>query len=393
MQTCSLTLRTGVWGSCGGTKVLPFNKPANKRFPFKDYTVRARIRCGLRASIAKHMKLRLSREDTILGKIAESARPPSKKRAKLASLPLGIGDDAALFHPLPGHETVLTCDWFLEGTHFLRHKHPPDSIGWKCLARAMSDVAAMGGVPRCFLLSLALPTSLTGRWLDDFLGGLRRASRKFQCVLAGGDTTRRDQILINVTVVGEVRKRRALSRSGAHPGDFLYVSGRLGEAELGLRLLQLSKVRVNSADPLVRKHLYPEPRLALGQWLAGKRLATAMMDLSDGLSSDLPRLCAASGVGARLLASQIPGAQLPIRNRKGGADPLQPALHGGDDYELLFTIPADRRKMVPRSFRGVPLTQIGIITFEQKIVLVDENARELPLPPRGWDPFRLHQSI
>src|SRR5438445_7099917 len=155
--------------------------------------------------------------ERILKRMADSTKNLSGRAAHL-----GIGDDAALFRPKRGHETILTCDWFLEGTHFLREKHPPDAVGWKCLARAISDIAAMGGTPRCFLLSLALAESHTGRWLDLFLGGLGRASRKFQCVLAGGDTTRRNEILINVTVVGEVRTRLAVRRSGARTGDTVY---------------------------------------------------------------------------------------------------------------------------------------------------------------------------
>src|SRR6266404_5775662 len=147
-------------------------------------------------------------------------------------LHLGIGDDAALLAARRGYETILTCDWFLEGSHFLRDKHPADSVGWKCLARAVSDIAAMGGQPRCFLLSLALPQAYTGPWLDKFLRGLRRAARKYCCFLAGGDTARRKEILINVTVVGEVREGQAVLRSGAKPGDVIFVSGRLGEAEL-----------------------------------------------------------------------------------------------------------------------------------------------------------------
>jgi thiamine-monophosphate kinase len=299
-----------------------------------------------------------------------------------------MGDDAALFRPSPGYETVLTCDWFLERTHFLREKHPPDTVGWKCLARAVSDVAAMGGVPRCFLLSLALPESHTGRWLDEFLGGLRRASRKFECVLAGGDTTRRREVLINVTVVGEIKTGRAVLRSGARLGDVLCVSGRLGAAELGLRILRKSKGRAKFNHSPTKKHLYPEPRIALGKWLADHRLATAMMDLSDGLSSDLPRLCAESGVGARVESAKIPVLQIEDANRQRGINPLQLALHGGDDYELLFSVRPHKVKMLPKIFQGVALTPIGTITEKRgRIVLVHEG-RERQLLTAGWDPFR-----
>jgi thiamine-monophosphate kinase len=249
----------------------------------------------------------------------------------------------------------------------------------------------MGGVPRCFLLSLALPTSHTEDWLNEFLDGLRRASRRFQCVLAGGDTTHRNEILINVTVIGESQTGSAGLRSGARPGDLVYVSGRLGEAGLGLQLLKRSRHGASSKDPYMQKHLYPEPRLALGRWLVKRQLATAMMDLSDGLSSDLSRLCAASGVGARLEAAEIPVTQTMNSNTKDPAVALRLALHGGDDYELLFTAPRKRANSLPRSFKGLPLTQIGIVTSNKKIVLVNKNGREQRLDPGGWDPFRAHR--
>jgi thiamine-monophosphate kinase len=324
-------------------------------------------------------------EDSVLHRIKKSM---SRAGTSPGGLHLGIGDDAALFQTAKNCELVLTCDWFLEGTHFLRDKHPPDAVGWKCLARAVSDIAAMGGVPRCFLLSLSLPETHARSWLSKFMGGLSRAAARFGCVLAGGDTTRRQDILVNLTVVGEVSSGKAVLRSGAKPGDILFVSGRLGGAEFGLHLLRKSKVRPNFQNPLLGKHLYPEPRLALGHFLAEKRLASAMMDLSDGLSTDLPRLCAASKVGARVHAVQIPGV-LP-REHAGTApqNPLQLALHGGDDYELLFTVPKRRLKQLPRLYQGTPLTAIGEITKGRDLLLTDATGKETPLQNRGWDPFR-----
>jgi len=323
-------------------------------------------------------------------------RAATSKAGSKSGIVLGVGDDAALFAPRLGHETILTCDWFLEDTHFLRRLHPPDAVGWKSLARAVSDIAAMGGQPRCFLLSFALPKDLTGRWLDQFLSGLRRASRKLDCPLAGGDTTRQENVLINITVVGEVRQNRAILRSRAKPGDLIYVSGLLGEADFGLRLLR-GKARISKSHPALKKHLYPEPRLALAQWLADQRLPTAMMDLSDGLSSDLPRLCEASRVGATIEAAKIPKASVPKRNRSARSWAvshsqsdlaLNLALNGGDDYELLFTVSPARARRLPASHQGVPLTAIGTIQRTRSILLAEPDSVVKPLAQAGWDPFR-----
>ena len=395
-------------------------------------------------------------EAALIGKLCKAAPHASGRNG----VKLGIGDDAALFMPRRGHETILTCDWFLEGTHFLQEVHPADAVGWKSLARAVSDIAAMGGEPRCFLLSLALPETHAGRWLSEFLAGLRRAARKFDCPLAGGDTTRQSKILINITVVGEVRPGHAVLRSGAQAGDILYVSGRLGEAELGLSwivarsdqgaggrggrhrvgktefdafwspaacrhlsgpaipgtpraaarsrqselLLSHREPRLARTDPALQKHLYPESRIALGRWLAGRHLATSMMDLSDGLSTDLTRLCAASRVGARIEAAKIPTVRLPERTddkrarfagsagRLGVEDrsaaALNLALNGGDDYELLFTLRRGNARRLPHSFRGVPLTPIGVITRQPGVILAWPDGRAELLRSRGWDPFR-----
>jgi thiamine-monophosphate kinase len=352
------------------------------------------------------MPRRQSSEDSLVAKIQNKFSGSKSRAAKSSSRPLSlaIGDDAALFRPTRGHETILTCDWSLEGTHFLREKHPADSVGWKCLARAVSDIAAMGGMPRCFLLSQALPTELTGKWFGEFLDGLHRAAKTFDCQLAGGDTTRRDEVLINITVVGEVQRGQALRRDTAKAGDILFVSGRLGEAEHGLQLLRSRRGKINRRDPDLRKHLYPESRLALAQWLAGKKLASAAMDLSDGLSTDLARLCAASKVGARVDAGKLPAVNLPGGRSNSRRKPhgsknsaahtaetdaaLQLALHGGDDYELLFTVPPKKAAKIPPIFAGVPLLSIGEITKSRKILLVGESRVPAELHPAGWDPFR-----
>lgn len=213
--------------------------------------------------------------------------------------------------------------------------------------------------------------------------GLRRASRAFRCELAGGDTTRRDEILINIMVAGEIAPGQALRRTGARAGDLIYVSGRLGEADRGWERLQKTRGRVRADDRLLRKHLYPEPRLALGEWLAKNGLATAAIDLSDGLSIDLMRLCAASSVGARVEVASLPMLRDVDREKA-----VKLALHGGDDYELLFAVAPRKAQHIPKRFRGLQLTQIGRILRGKKIEVRAENGSVYRLRPGGWDPFR-----
>jgi len=316
-------------------------------------------------------------EDALVARIARALAG-----TKPSALDCGLGDDAALWRPTPGRQLILTCDWFLEGSHFLRHKHPADAVGWKCLARATSDIAAMGGQPRCFLLSLALPGALAGRWLNQFLSGLKRASQALHCECAGGDTTWENKVLIGVTVIGEVRRARAIRRCGAKPGDLIFVSGTLGEAGLGFRQLRRGRGMARPSNHALRKHLYPEPRLALGAWLAERRLASTMMDISDGLSTDLARLCRASGVGARIESVSLPRtARLPAAEAEGFA------LHGGEDYELLFTVGPRNAQRLPEKFQGLSLTCIGRITKERKVVMETGQGIQT-LQPGGWDPFR-----
>ena len=322
-------------------------------------------------------------------------------------LRLGIGDDAALISSRKGFEWVLSCDAFLEGVHFLAGRHPADSVGFKALARATSDLAAMGAAPRLFLLTLALPASRTGQWLDEFLCGMERAARQLGMRIAGGDSTKSARISISVTVLGEVRRGLAMRRSGARPGDILCVSGRLGGPELGLKMIEAGALKASNWNEkesnsnekergLLRPHLYPQIRVSLGAWLAARRMASAMIDISDGLSTDLGRLCAASGVGARIWADRIPCVEIPSGKTgravskilaKTKSSPLRMALHGGDDYELLFAVP--RGKM--RRLRGAPgyaeIVAIGKIERGAKITLLGDGGRAKILRPGGWDPF------
>jgi len=289
----------------------------------------------------------------------------------------GIGDDCAVLRLPPGEEALVTTDFTLEGRHFRRDWHPPDAVGHRCLARGLSDIAAMGGTPRAVFLSLALPAELPQEWVDGFLSGLLKLARRYSAPLAGVDTAESpDGILADIVVLGSAPKGEAILRSGAKPGDLIYVTGSLGEAQADLnRLRDGEKLRPRSH----RKHFYPEPRVAIGQFLRERRLASAMIDISDGLSTDLGHLCEESRVGATIQADAIPAA---VR----GEDGLQLALHGGDEYELLFTAPPDRR--IPKQVAKVAITRIGEITRGRKMKLTLSNGKSEPLAPHGWEHFQ-----
>lgn len=318
------------------------------------------------------------------------AYPEARRGARLIDdgLRVGIGDDAAVLRPRGGAEWVVTTDAFLENVHFLRKVHPPKAVGYKALARATSDIAAMGARARYFFLTLALPDACTGAWFDDFLDGMAHAARRFGLILAGGDTTKYPAVATSLTVVGEIDRGKAILRSGAKPGDLLCVSGRLGEAELGLRLIQRKLHKRKRWAKLLKKHFYPEPRLALGEWLVAHRYATSMIDTSDGLSTDLGHICQASGVGAIVWAPKIPVVGIPPELRRLGLDPLNLALNGGEDYELLFTVPKKLSSRLPRKVEDVSVTVVGEITREKKVILLGPDGIGTPLQPKGWDPFR-----
>jgi len=299
-------------------------------------------------------------------------------------LSLGIGDDAALVTVPRGQELILTADMSIEDVHFKADLHPPQAVGHRALARSLSDIAAMGGIPRFALVSLALSRNSEQIWLKGVYSGLLALAKKFGVAIIGGDTAvTSEPTMIDVIMTGEVPRGRGLRRSGAKEGDQIFVSGRLGLSALGLRLLQSGSAIQKTAEKLaVRAHLYPQPQCALGQFLSHNRLASAMMDLSDGLSIDLRRLCVASDVGAKLFAKEIP---VPTLLNQG--DALALALHGGEDYQLLFTVPPGKAVKVPSHFGEVALHGIGEISRKKAINLITSEGKALPIEPQGWDHF------
>ncbi|MFQ5926784.1 MAG: thiamine-phosphate kinase [Terriglobia bacterium] len=301
---------------------------------------------------------------------------------------VGIGDDAAVLEGERDKDWVVTTDLMIEDVHFLRQAQPPRAVGHKGVARALSDIAAMGAVPRYALIALAVPPELPTRWVKEFFAGALRLARRYRVALAGGDLSRAGRIIVDVQVLGKVEKGKAIRRRGARPGDAIFVSGELGLARLGLAVL---RARLAEEEAMLRRavraHFYPEPRLRLGRALR-RFPVSAMIDVSDGLSSDLHQLCLASRVGARLAAAQIPVARIASRLAEQlGVASLELALHGGEEYELLFTLPARAAQRLPRRLAGVALHRIGTILRGRTIVLVDAEGRRKPLAARGWDHF------
>ncbi len=329
--------------------------------------------------------------------IAEKALIAQVRRlarsAKNSAVLTGIGDDCAVLRLSSSgmgrgerrreNDTLITTDFSLEGMHFRRDWNSPDSIGHCCLARGLSDIAAMGGEPVAAFLSLALPRDLPQTWVARFTRGLLSLAKKHSVTLAGGDTAESpDGILADIVVVGTVPKGKAVLRSGARPGDRIYVSGALGGSAAAVgRLRKSPRRKLNPQD--YPRHFFPEPRIELGCILREKGLASAMIDTSDGLSTDLAHICEESGVGAELQAEAIPRASVGKPSREVD---LQFALHGGEDYELLFT--ARRSQRIPSQIAGVPITLIGHATRLKKVFLRNKSGVGFELKPQGWEHFR-----
>jgi thiamine-monophosphate kinase len=293
----------------------------------------------------------------------------------------GIGDDCAVLRIPAGHEALITTDFSLEGVHFRREWHSPQFIGHRCLTRGLSDIAAMGGEPVAVFLSLALPARTPQKWVDGFFEGLLKLANKFHVRLAGGDTTESpDRILADIVVIGSVPTGTALLRSGARAGDRIYVTGTLGAAAAETDSLY-SQVRGKRTSRARIDAPLPQPRLNIGRILRERKIATAMIDISDGLSTDLSHICEESGIGAEVWEQTIPRAKF-----RGREVDLRFALHGGDAYELLFT--ANKNTRVPASIDGVPLTTIGEVTRTKKMIITDPDQTRRVLRPQGWEHFR-----
>jgi thiamine-monophosphate kinase len=323
--------------------------------------------------------------------IAEKALIAQVRRMARASrnpaVLTGIGDDCAVLRLLPRSgkpsDALVTTDFTLEGIHFRRDWHSAESVGHRCLARGLSDIAAMGGEPVAAFLSLALPRDLPQSWVGRFARSLIGVAERYGVTLAGGDTAESPNgILADIVLVGTVRKGKAVPRSRARPGDRIYVTGELGGSSAAVwRMRKKPKRKLNPRE--YPRHFFPEPRIELGRILREKGLASAMIDTSDGLSTDLAHICEESGVGAELQAEAIPRASVGKPSREVD---LQFALHGGEDYELLFTAPPGMR--IPARIAGVPITQIGHITRERKIFLMNRSGVGYELQPQGWEHFR-----
>lgn len=321
-------------------------------------------------------------EKKLIERIQQGARKAEPTAARLlpARLLCGIGDDCARLALPAGYETIVTTDFTIENVHFRRQWHPPEVVGHRCLARGLSDIAAMGGKPVSAFLSLALPAGTETRWVDKFLSGMLALAEKSGVALAGGDTTESPGgILADIVVLGIVPSGQAILRSGAQAGDSIHVTGELGAAmALCERMYAEPEKKYRPAS--CPAHFYPQPQLAIGQYLREHKLATAMIDISDGLSTELSHICEESGTGAVLWASAIPIASIGRRKLE-----LRQALHGGDEYQLLFTSPKGRR--LPKAIAGVPVTRIGEIMAGGGLLLEEAGGQRTKLTPGGWQHF------
>ena len=302
----------------------------------------------------------------------------------------GIGDDAAVVRlPKAQEYWVITSDMLVEGIDFHRDWISARLLGRKSISANLSDLAAMGARPRFFTISLAITPDIPKRWILDFHDGLTEKAGAFGAQLVGGDLSNaKAHIAISITAIGESLNRKVVYRSGGNPGNLLYVTGTLGCSSAGLMLLQKQQTRGPHCAEALRAHRDPEPRCDAGEWLSQSGLVSCMMDLSDGLSTDLPRICAASGVGAEIRMQDLP---IFKESALWGCNPIELALHGGEDYELLFSVPRSKAGRLETSYpsKFPPITCVGRLTADRgKIWITSQNGQRSPLPRYGWDHFK-----
>lgn len=310
-----------------------------------------------------------------------------------------IGDDAAVIRTSADKELVITTDLLVEDIDFRRTTAPALLLGHKALAVSLSDIAAMGARPRWSLISIGVPDDVwQSEFVDQFYEGLTSLANRYDVQLIGGDTSRtNEKIVIDSILLGETSAGKAVQRAGAQPGDQIFVTGSLGGAAAGLRLIErgahlaeqnLAGEDSQKIDHVLLRQLRPEARVGWGIVLGEERLASSMIDISDGLSSDLNHLCTASGAGARIESSSLPiDHQVVELCGRRALDPLQLALHGGEDFELLFTVNAESVGRLPRKVDGVGITRIGEVRNHTDGVKISEGSRVWELNPGGWKHF------
>jgi thiamine-monophosphate kinase len=303
----------------------------------------------------------------------------------------GIGDDAAVIAIDKTRRLLFTTDTLVESIHFDTSVTPPYLLGKKSLAVNLSDIAAMGGTPHSFVVCLSIPPGITYEFIKKFYAGLYAQAKKFNVSLVGGDTTSSpDKLVISISLLGTARAREIIYRRGARSGDAIYVTGFLGDSALGLSLLMKKKAGP-PANHLLKRHLDPVPRVAVGRSIARRKTASSMIDVSDGLLADLRHILEESGVGARLQLDHVPLSPAYRKTLKpGSAGYYDAALGGGEDYELLFTVPPEKEKTIAalRKISGVSLTRIGEVTGKKgELKILDAGGREVSYKKEGFTHF------
>jgi thiamine-monophosphate kinase len=326
-----------------------------------------------------------------LGEFGLIHRIEKKFRTNNSSIIMGMGDDAAVINPSRGKFLLFSTDTLREDIHFRKDYSSFYDIGWKSVAVSISDIAAMGGTPRYLLLSLAIPGKTSVKDLDNLLKGIKDISERYNVSLIGGNVSRANSgITIDTTVIGEVTKKGGVKRSGALTGDLIYVTGSVGGSAIGMELLKGS-VKNACSKSVISNHLRPVPRVKEGQIIRTHRLATAMIDISDGLLSDLGHVCEQSMVGACIYSNLIPLPEVPDSLKKWLAkDPLFYALYGGEDYELLVTVRKRNRDRLEDIFEreGLKITYIGeVASKDTGISIIDEKGKKKKVNPAGYDHF------